>query len=176
LSVNLHLDKLLPQAEVRGYQPFQGKLTLDLKVNCRVRVRIPEFCQPEEMTVVSGGVETTCQPWGNYLELGERLAGDFIEIQYPLSAQTESVTVGNPGYRQYHYQVTWKGDTVIKMEPIGNDDPTGYSDYDRRQVPVFYGKDGPGLLYQSREPLREKEIQKSSLWCDQHAPNFWKLE
>ncbi len=175
LSVNLHLDKLLPQAEVRGYQPFEGKLTIDLKENCRVRVRIPEFCQPGEITGYSGGVKITCQPWGNYLELGARQAGEFIEIHYPLSIKTEEVAVGNPGFRQYHYQVTWKGDTVIEMEPVGNDEPTGYSDFDKRQVPVFYGKAGPGLLYQRRDSLHENKIHKAALCCDQPSPNFWKL-
>ena len=47
LSVNLHIDKLLPQAEIRCFQPYQGLLTIDLKQACKVRVRIPEFVDAE---------------------------------------------------------------------------------------------------------------------------------
>jgi hypothetical protein len=113
--------------------------------------------------------------WGNLLELGERRAGEFLEIEYPLPLLTEQVVVGNPGFRQYSYEVTWKGDTVVKIEPVGNDQPSGYSDFDKRQVAVFYGKDGPAPLYERQDFLRERPIQHSSLHCDQVQHNFWKL-
>ena len=63
-------------------------------------------------------------------------------------AVPENVRVGNPGFRQYDYRVTWKGDTVIKIEPQGNEEPTGYSDFEKGQVPVYFGEKGPGPLYQ----------------------------
>ena len=74
--------------------------------------------------------------------------GDTVEIQYPLSVKTEECAIGNPGFRQYRYRVTWRGDTVMAMEPVGNEETTGYSDFDQKPVPVFYGEDGPGPLYQ----------------------------
>ena len=175
LSVNLHLDKLLPQAEIRGFQPFQGRLTIRLNETCRVKVRIPEFCRPAEMQVTSDHQSITPRFWGNYLELGERSAGEFIDIRYPLPITTEEITIGNPGFRQYHFRVTWKGDTVVKMEPLGNDEPTGYSDFDKRQVPVFYGKDGPGLLYQRDHMFEEHKPDKAKLYQDGSPLDFWKF-
>ncbi|MGH7454426.1 MAG: hypothetical protein ACRENG_23935, partial [bacterium] len=82
LAVNLHIDKLLPQAEIRGYQPYQGLLTIQLKASCNVKVRIPEFVKPEEMKVGPNmaGVKT----WENFLDLGHGQAGDMIRITYPL--------------------------------------------------------------------------------------------
>ena len=62
------------------------------------------------MQVTANGAAVPARAWGNYLELGERPAGDFIEIRYPLLITTEAVTIANPGFRQYHYRVTWKGD------------------------------------------------------------------
>lgn len=175
LNVNLHLDKLLPQAEIRGYQPFQGRLTIDLKEGCRIRVRVPEFCKPEDMQVVIKGKESTCPTWGNYLEIGEHPAGDFIEVKYPLPIASEQIAVGNPGFRQYRYRVTWKGDTVVRMEPLGNDEPFGYSDYDKRQVEVFYGKAGPGPLYQRQDFNKATKVLPSPLHCDQGSRNYWNL-
>ena len=43
LSVNMHLDKLLPQAEIRCEQPYRGLTRISLHQPCEVRVRIPEF-------------------------------------------------------------------------------------------------------------------------------------
>ncbi len=143
LSVNLHMDKLLPQAEIRGYQPYQGLLTIRLREACRVRVRIPEFVAPHEMQVASDRGEVKARAWGNYLELGEHLAGETLQVRYPLPIWEEEAVIGNPGFRQYRYRVTWKGDTVVKMEPLGNDYETGYSDFDKRKCPSSTVKKGP---------------------------------
>jgi len=42
---------------------------------------------------------------------------------------------------------------VVRMEPLHNEYATGYSDFDEKQVPVFYGKDGPGPLYQHQRRI-----------------------
>jgi hypothetical protein len=175
LSVNLHLDKLLPQAEIRGFQPFQGRLTIQLFEDCQVRVCIPEFCHPAEMRVFSEGEEISGNLLNDSLILGNRNAGEFIEINYPLPIKTEEIYLGNPGFRLYKYRVTWKGDTVVKMEPVGIEAPTGYSDFDKRQVQLFYGNEGPGTLYQRQSFLEESVVQKSILHLDQDAVNFWMI-
>ena len=67
---------------------------------------------------------------------------------WPIREETE--TIGNPGRRQYEYRVTWKGDTVVRMTPVGEGvkAATGYSDFNRKEVEIFYGEPGPGRLYQ----------------------------
>ncbi len=54
LSVNLHIDKLLPQAEIRCYQPYRGLLTVKPLKSCNVKVRIPDFVATEDLKVESG--------------------------------------------------------------------------------------------------------------------------
>jgi hypothetical protein len=173
LSVHLHIDKLLPQAEIRGSQPWQGKLTITLREPCDVRVRIPEFTSAQEMRVTSGDQVVAAREWGNYLELGPHQAGDVLVVNYPLPVRSEEVTIGNPGHRQYHYRATWKGDTVIRMEPLGNDYATAYSDFDKREVPVFYGQAGPGPIYQREAMLADAEPAPTPLHCDDGSLDFW---
>ena len=173
LSVNLHLDKRLPQAEVRSYQPYEGRLTITLKEPCAVRVRVPEFVSPTEMAVSVGGVVVETKAWGNYLELGQRVAGETLQITYPLPEVVEEVAIGNPGFRTYRYRVTWRGDTVVKMEPLGNDFETGYSDFDKRQVPVFYGTKGPGPLYRREHMLTGAEPTLAPIHEDDGSLDFW---
>jgi hypothetical protein len=175
LSVHLHIDKLLPQAEVRCYQPYKGLLTIELKQPCKVRVRIPEFVEPKEIKAKSNQGAVKTRVWGNYLELGDRKAGEKLEVTYPVPLRDEEIAIGNPGFRQYRYRVTWKGDTVVRMTPVGEQVKTGFSDFDGKPVEIFYGKDGPSPLYQREQMLKNVEPQKASLHMDDGSLDFWFL-
>jgi hypothetical protein len=173
LSVHLHLDKRLPQAEIRGYQPFQGRLTVRLKEDCVVRVRIPDFVEPGALKAEAGGAAAPVKVWGNYAELGRHPRGTTLTINYPLEARTEEVQIGNPGFRHYRYRVHWRGDTVMEMEPVGNGFSTGYSDFEKKEVAVFYGQEGPGALYQRAALLGTSEPRLTPLQVDEGKLNFW---
>lgn len=177
LSVNMHIDKKLPQAEVRCEQPYRGLLRIALKGDSTVRVRIPEFTSAARMTVRVNGAELPGTPpsFGNCLELGQLHAGDRIEVAYPLPTRTEDVVIGNPGFRQWRYRATWKGDTVVRMEPVDNDVETAYSDFDKSQVGVFYGRSGPGQLYQRDQMVQEVGPSEAELQPDDGGLDFWKI-
>jgi hypothetical protein len=173
LSVHLHFDKLLPQAEIRGYQPFRGELSIKLKTDCTVRVRIPDSVEPAALKAEAGGAAVAVKVWGNYAELGHHSRGSLLKITYPLTSRTEEVQIGNPGFRHYRYRVHWRGDTVMEMEPLGNENKTGYSDFEQKDVPVYYGKDGPGPLYQREALLKTSEPRLTPLQEDDSKLNFW---
>jgi hypothetical protein len=175
LSVHLHIDKLLPEAEIRCRQPYEGLLTVQLKKDAAVRVRIPSFVKPEEMTVQAGkdGRKMESKISGNYLELEKSRAGDIIRISYPVPVRSEEAIIGNPGFKSYRYRVTWKGDTVVRMEPLGNEDKTGWSDFDEKEVPIFYGKEGPGSLYQRGSMVEAAVPEPAPLFADDGLLDFW---
>lgn len=56
--------------------------------------------------------------------------------------------VGNPGFRQYRYRVTWKGETVVRMTPLGEQVKSGFSDFDGKPVEVFSGAETQKMLGQ----------------------------
>jgi hypothetical protein len=176
LSVHLHIDKLLPQAEIRCCQPFKGLLSIDLKQACKVRVRIPDFVDAKAIKAKSNRGEVKARVWGNYLELGDRQAGEKLELTYPVPIRDEEIAIGNPGFRQYRYRVTWKGDTVVRMTPVGGQVRTGFSDFDGRPVEVYYGKDGPGPLYQRDSMLENTEPEPAQLHLDDSPLDFWFLK
>jgi len=175
LSVNLHLDKLLPQAEIRCYQPYQGLLTIQLKESSQVKVRVPDFVKPTAIKVESTSSNVEFKTLGNFLDLGPQRAGDTIRVTYPLPIFQEEISVGNPGFRQYRYRVTWKGDTVVKMEPLENEFASGYSDFDQKEVACFYGKDGPGELYQRGYLLIDAAPELSPIHLDDGTLDFWHI-
>ncbi|NLX06519.1 MAG: hypothetical protein GXY33_15375 [Phycisphaerae bacterium] len=173
LEVWLHVDKRLPQAEIRGYQPYQGRLTIELKESCAVKVRVPAFVAGDQMRATVAGRSVETRIWGNAMCIGRQPAGARIEVSYPLTEREEQVSVGNPGRRQYRYQVKWKGDTVIAMTPVGDSAKTGYSEYDQREVEVFYGEDGPGRLYQRDQMAASVEPELSEIHLDEGWLDFW---
>ena len=115
--------------------------------------------------------------FGNYLLLGDRQAGEKLEITYPLPLREETETIGNPGRRQYEYRVTWKGDTVVRMSPVGEGvkAATGYSDFNRKEVEIFFGEPGPGRLYQRQYLLAPTTPQLPPLHQDDGSLDFWLL-
>ncbi len=175
LSIHLHFDKSLPQAEVRCSQPYQGRTEIRLRQDCALRARIPDFTDASELRATADGNPIQVRAWGNYLELGQRRAGEKVVLAYPLPIRDEDVAIGNPGRLQYRYRATWKGDTVINMAPLGEPPATAYSDFDKRDVPVFYGEEGPGRLYQ-RDGWRQEAIPiPAPIHLDSGALDFWWL-
>jgi len=196
LSINMHLDKKLPQAEIRCEQPYRGLLRIGLNQDAAVRVRIPEFTTAAGMSVRINGGELAnaaksagkdvplrqggrelepARPFGNYLELGQLRNGDRIEVAYPLPMKTDDVVVGNPGFRQWRYRATWKGDTVVRMEPVEDDVRSAYSDFDKARVEVFYGRTGPGPLYQRDQMLQDVQPSATEVHPDDGTLDFWKI-
>jgi len=169
-----------------------------------VRVRIPEFTRAADVRARVNDTEIPNAPatagpdyasslpgygasptganpcparaFGNYLELGRFRAGDRIEVNYPLPVATEEIAIGNPGFRQWRYKVTWKGDTVARMEPMDNHARTAYSDFEKADTEVYYDMEGPGPLYQRQEMFREDvHPRETELVADSGALDFWKI-
>ena len=177
LSVNMHIDKKLPQAEIRCEQPYRGLLRITLNADSGVRVRVPEFTGAAGMSVRVNGAEmpSPATQFGNYLELKQLHAGDRIEVGYPLPIRTEDIVIGNPGFRQWRYRATWKGDTVVRMEPVDNDSDTAYSEFEKANVKTYYGRNGPGQLYQRDHMLQNIEPAGAELHQDDGGLDFWKI-
>lgn len=173
LSIHMHFDKLLPQAEIRCHQPYQGLTTIALKMTCKVRVRIPEFVAHGEIRAEINGELIPFKLSGNYMDLGERNAGEQLSIVYPISVVEEEVIIGNPGFKSYRYRVSWKGDTVISMEPLGNEDKSGYSDSDKMEVPIYYGTEGPGRLYRREKMAGDELLQPGNIHLDSGCLDLW---
>ena len=175
LSVNMHFDKLLPQAEIRCYQPYKGYLSVTLKEACKLRVRVPDFVDAKDVKVSSNMGEVKASVENGYLELGPRQAGEKIEVTYPVPVKEEEIAIGNPKRHQYHYRVTWKGDTVVRMTPIGEQYKTGYNETRKKEVDIFYGEEGPGRLYQREYMLKDVTPALAPLHADDGAFDFWLL-
>lgn len=173
LTLNLHLDRALPEAEIRCQQPYRGCTSIILKVPATLRLRCPEFCAPDEVRLTCQDQPLAYRQQGIWLMTALLPAGMQIDMWYPLPVKSESVQIGNPGQRQYHYTVDWKGATVTSITPQGEMPNQAYSDFDDCMLPVYYGESGPGRLYQRQGYLAETAPQTEPLWIAGDPFKWW---
>jgi hypothetical protein len=122
---------------------------------------------------------------GSFARIAGCKAGDRIEMTYPLALRTESVTIGNkkpgerpeeqPAFKRYTYRVTWKGDTVVRIVPEGKLPARGYSDFEKREIDLYYGEEGPGRLYRRDHMLDDVIPTPAKLHMDTSPIDYWTL-
>ncbi len=117
--VNLALSRDSPWAEVIGYQPYEGRVDVRLRYRARrLHVRVPDWADHGRVVVRIDDQPATGWSWsGPYAAISGLSPGQVISVSYPLRRATENVTVGGQQYR-----ITWRGDTVIGIEPPGERD------------------------------------------------------
>jgi hypothetical protein len=64
---------------------------------------------------------------------------------------------------------------VVRIEPVGNDVEKAYSDFDKTDVGVYYGRTGPGPLYQREGMIPEVQPSEAELHLDDGGLDMWKI-
>ena len=113
--VNLLLNKRTPFCEVLSYLPYNGRVDVEMYVNSNLHLMIPDWVKKSEVVLkVNGAVANT--EWDNaYLLVANLKKGDKITINYPMRIVTMADTIPGKGI----YRTTWKGNTVVNIDPKG---------------------------------------------------------
>jgi hypothetical protein len=61
------------------------------------------------------------------------------------------------------------------MRLLGKPEKLGFSDFDGKPVEIFYGQEGPGLLYQREHFLPGRDPKPGALHADDGGLDFWFL-
>ncbi len=119
MFINLAISRDSPWAEVIGYQPYQGRVDVRLHQPApRLHVRVPDWVDHKRVTVLVDGQPDAEWSWSaSYVVLSDVGGQQVVSISYPLRRTTENVNVGGKPYR-----ITWRGDTVIAIDPPGERD------------------------------------------------------
>ena len=158
VCVNLLMDRSLPEADIRGCEPFEGRLEVEVRRTGVVRVRTPAFVRPEEVSVTVNGAAAEARTEGHYVASPETHRGDRVAFAYPLPERREEVAIGNAGFQHYRYTVEWRGSTVLRLTP-GENAERGRSHLMPEPVALYYGAEGPHPLYQREGLLASPRTQ-----------------
>ncbi len=117
LRIHLLLNAVSPWAEIKSYQPYQGKCVIETTVDCdHILVRIPEWISTNSPEVICERDGKSCPlAWiGRYVDAGPAEASHEIIIQYPIHVRQIRTEIG-----RHSYTLTLKGNTVVSIDPKG---------------------------------------------------------
>ena len=130
--VNMLISRRTAALTVEVGYPQREAVRLLTHAAGEVAVRLPRWAEAREVRVTLNG-NTVLRPVvrEGYLQLGELPGGARVELAMPAPARTETVVIGEEGlHLQRTYQVQWRGDRVVGIDP-----PVRYSPlYNHRKI------------------------------------------
>jgi hypothetical protein len=133
LKINLLMNRASTWADVYSHIPYEGKVEIRLKKSCKqVSVRMPEWVTGDEQQKVActlNGKEASFNWDGRFINLGPAQPENRITVTFPISERTVKVRIGGDDY-----SYTLRGNTVISVDPPGNNHPIYQREYYRGDV------------------------------------------
>ncbi len=114
VRVNLMLNRSTPWVDILSCRPYAGKIIFQIKESLGLQIRIPDWLDKSVIEMRVNNNNADFKYTKDYLEILALRAGDEVTITYPLRHLTENVPVNGRSYK-----ITWKGDTVIDINPPG---------------------------------------------------------
>jgi hypothetical protein len=118
LSLHLLLNRASAWADVDSYIPYEGRVDVTLKTPCNLKMRIPEWVSPGDVSAEVDGTHRQLAFQGRYALLGYVEAGSLATLTFPISERVVNTTIGN-----IPYTLTIKGNDVVAIDPPGKWNP-----------------------------------------------------
>ena len=112
--VNLLFSTDTPWLRVRSEVPRTGRLRLEVLREERVRVRLPDWIPSETVRVDGAGNPGKIRPRGTTLDLGILVKGAKVAVTFDQPGRRTREQA--PGFSD-PFEVEWRGDTIVAMEP-----------------------------------------------------------
>jgi len=145
VTVNLAINRSASFAEVRVSEPFEGKIEILMRVRADLWVRIPGWVQREKIVVRQNEQSVSFEQKGRFILIRDIGQGIKLDITYPISEIGSHETIGGRDY-----EVTWRGNTVVAINPEGKNHPLYQRAYMRsKKTPERYA-----LFHQPNNEIR----------------------
>jgi len=118
LRVNLLLPRRLPEADVQGFDPREGRLDIELHTDAALSMRMPDWVAKKEVRAQVERRPLSFQWQADRLVTPVVEKGQTVSITYPLRSVTSTVHVGSD-----RYDIQWQGDTALSISPPGTEVP-----------------------------------------------------
>jgi hypothetical protein len=114
LSLHLLLNRASAWADVDSYIPYEGRVDVALKTPCNLKIRIPEWVKPDDVTGVVNGTQRQLTFQGRYALVGYVEPGSLATLTFPIAERVVDTPIGN-----VPYALTIKGNDVVSIDPPG---------------------------------------------------------
>ena len=114
VKVNLLLNCASQWLDVDSYLPVEGKVVLHIKDAPTVAVRIPEWCDPNDVHVSVGDRDRRTLIDGRYVQVGWLNRGDQVTLKFPVPERVVHRVLG-----EIPYKLVIRGSDVVSIDPKG---------------------------------------------------------
>ncbi len=114
LRLHLLFNRASPWADVNSFIPYEGRVDVNLKANCNLDIRLPEWVSPEEAGGVINNAPIELAYSGRYAQFGRVPRGDTATLTFPIRERNADAQIGDDSYH-----LTIKGNDVVDIRPAG---------------------------------------------------------
>jgi hypothetical protein len=114
VKVNLLLNRASPWVDMDSHVPYEGRVDLHIKSDCRLLLRIPEWVKANETRCELNGLSHLLSWEGRYARVGQVEPGDVVVMTFPIAERTLKQTIMG-----IDLEMVIKGNDVVKMDPPG---------------------------------------------------------
>ena len=116
--VHFPLTREAPWASIVSYLPWAGQVEVTVKRACNLMMRMPAWAARHSVRLAVNGQNRPLTWVDDYVSIAELAPGDLVIASYPL--RQEQLTERFMGFC---LNVTWRGNTVMGLEPQGEFEP-----------------------------------------------------
>ena len=113
-KVNLCLTAASPYLDVDSYLPTEGRVVLKIKDTSRVAIRMPAWCQGQDLQWSINGIPSVPEVRGRYVQIANLRPGDRLEMTFPMPEKTVTHVIGD-----LPFTLTLRGANVVHIDPPG---------------------------------------------------------
>ena len=114
LTINLMFNRASRWADINSYIPYDGRINVQIKENCDLELRLPEWVNPEETSGAVNSTPVKLSFSGRYARFGQVQRGDIATLSFPISERSMDTFIGDQ-----IYSLTIKGNDVVDIHPSG---------------------------------------------------------
>ena len=114
LSVHLLLNRPSLWADVNSYLPYEGRVDVIVKTACNLKIRIPEWVEPNDVSGVVKGTQRKLTFQGRYTLIGYVEPGSLVTVTFPIFERFVNTMIGDSPHT-----LIIKGNDVVSINPLG---------------------------------------------------------
>lgn len=118
LRINLLFSRRSRYADIKSFDPAEGRVEVTVRQNCNLELRLPEWVDKQRVRIQINGRNSECHWSSLRLVVGGVSESQQVIITYPLRETVISENVSS-----LVYETRWRGDTVISISPPGKHVP-----------------------------------------------------
>jgi hypothetical protein len=115
--VNMSFNRETPAVVVRSFLPAVGRLAATPRKPGDFYLRPPSWTPRSAVQTFRNGKSSTPVWWDDYVLFAKAVPGEELAIAYPLPEFVQKVGVGGKLEEQRPYQVRWRGNTCLGVQP-----------------------------------------------------------